>query len=427
MKTRYLNLLLQLSVGMFILPCVAVAQDDVVVSEEAVSFTEFECDNTDRYSSSWRDNWFIQIGAGINQPFVETGIGRDNGMKTIDRQLITLEYNFGVGRWFTPYVGFRINALGGVIHWDNPIASRAADGWSRANHMNLNFEIMWDMCNSLGGVDFTRPVSVIPFFGVGGDFLWNMKGKQGGAPVATNVLNSKNEPWTRSWTLPVSAGVQFRFRLCSYADFFAEARASFYGDNWNGCAYGRAIEANVSALGGFIFNIGGRGFNSYNECISAAEIASLNGEVNNLRAELLESNMALAAAVAENEKRNQTHKEVVAPTVDCPNQPLLATVRFKINSSVIEPQEEVNVYNMAKYLKEYPDVRVTVVGYADKDTGTAEYNKELSECRAQAVAEVLIDKYGISSGRIAVKGEGSSEQPYPDDNNWNRIVIFVTE
>lgn len=94
MKTRYLNLLLQLSVGMFILPCVAVAQDDVVVSEEAVSFTEFECDNTDRYSSSWRDNWFIQIGAGINQPFVETGIGRDNGMKTIDRQLITPEYNF---------------------------------------------------------------------------------------------------------------------------------------------------------------------------------------------------------------------------------------------------------------------------------------------------------------------------------------------
>lgn len=137
--------------------------------------------------------------------------------------------------------------------------------------------------------------------------------------------------------------------------------------------------------------------------------------------------MALAAALAEKANQNQTHKEVVAPVVDCPNQPLLATVRFKINSSIIEPQEDVNVYNMAKYLKEYPDMRVTVVGYADKNTGTAEYNKELSECRAQAVAEVLIDKYGVSSGRITVKGEGSSEQPYPDENNWNRIVIFVTE
>lgn len=425
MKTQYYNLLLPFCVGMFMIPGQMAAQEDVIVSEDAVTVTEFECDNTDRYSSSWRDNWFIQFGAGVNQPFVETGIGHDSGMKTIDRHLITPEYNFGVGRWFTPYVGFRMNVLGGVLHWDNPTASRSADGWTRANHVNLDFEIMWDMCNSLAGVDFDRPVSVIPFFGVGGDFMWNMKGKTGGAPVATNIMNSENEPWTRSWTLPVSAGIQFRFRLCRYVDFFAEARAAFYGDNWNGCAYGHAIEANVSALGGFSFNIGGRTFDIYNECMSASEIAYLNGEVNNLRAELFESNMALATALAENVNRPDV--VAVTPVADCPDQPLLATVRFKINSSVIEPQEEVNVYNMARYLKDYPDMKVTVVGYADKDTGTSEYNQKLSLNRAQTVAEVLTEKYGISSGRITVRGEGSSEQPYPDENNWNRIVIFVTE
>lgn len=423
MKTRNLNLLLALFAGSFAIPIMAEAQDDVVVSEEAVSVTEFDCDNTDRYSSSWRDNWFIQIGAGVNQPFVESGIGIDNGMKAVDKRLITPEYNFGVGRWFTPYVGFRLNALGGVLHWDNPTAARPHDGWTRANHVNLNFEIMWDMCNSLGGVDFDRPVSVIPFFGVGGDFMWNIKGRDGGAPAATNILNCKNEPWRRSWSVPVSAGIQFRFRLCKYVDFFAEARASFYGDNWNGCAYGRAVEANVSALGGFNFNIGGRGFDTYNECMTASQIAALNGEVNNLRAELLESNQALAAALAQNANRT----DAVAETVDCPDQPLLATVRFKINSSVIEPQEEVNVYNMAQYLKEYPDMNVTVVGYADKDTGTADYNKELSVRRAQTVADALTGKYGISSSRVTIKGEGSAEQPYPDENNWNRIVIFVTE
>lgn len=67
--------LMALSAASLLIPAVANAQDPVEVSEEAVTVSEFECDNTDRYYSSWRDNWFIQIGAGVNQPFVERGIG----------------------------------------------------------------------------------------------------------------------------------------------------------------------------------------------------------------------------------------------------------------------------------------------------------------------------------------------------------------
>ena len=417
MKTRINTILTAVCASAFLLPVAANAQD-VVVAEEATSVTEFNCDNTDRYYSSWRDNWFIQVGAGVTQPIVERGLGHGNGRTVVDKHIMTAEYNFAVGRWFTPYIGFRLNAVGGVLHWDNPSSKRMADGWTRANHVNLSLEFMWDMCNSLGGVNPDRPFSVIPFVGLGGDFMWNMKGINGGAPAATNILNRDNDRWQRSWTLPVSAGVQFRLRLCDYVDFFAEARASFYGDNWNGCAYGQAVDAKVSCLGGFNFNIGGRGWDSYNESVSASEIAALNGEVNNLRAELLESNQALAAALA----APKTVTEVV--NVEGPDQPLLATVRFKINSSVIESQEDVNVYNMAQYLKDNPSVNIVVAGYADKDTGTAEYNQALSQRRAQAVADALVKKYGISSDRISVQAEGSSTQPYPANNDWNRIVIF---
>ncbi len=420
MKSRISNPIMAICASAFLVPSVAKAQD-VVVAEEAASVTEFSCDNADRYTSNWRDNWFIQIGAGVNQPVVERGFGVSNGRTVVDKTIITPEYNFAFGRWMTPYLGLRVNALGGVLHWDNPTIL-ASDGWTRANHVNLNLELMWDMCNSIAGVNSNRPVSVIPFVGVGGDFMWNMKGKLGGAPVATNILNKNDEPWTRSWTLPVSAGIQFRFRLCEYVDFFAEARAAFYGDNWNGCAYGDAIEANVSALGGFNFNIGGRKWGKYNECVSASEIAALNGQVNNLRAELLAANQALAAAVAAEE--NVTNEIV---EVDCPEQPLLATVRFKINSSTIEPQEEVNVYNMAEYMKANPDVQISVVGFADKDTGSAAYNQALSIRRAQAVADCMVKKYGVAANRIYVKGEGSAEQPYPANNDWNRIVIFVNK
>lgn len=102
----------------------------------------------------------------------------------------------------------------------------------------------------------------------------------------------------------------------------------------------------------------------------------------------------------------------------------MSTVRFTINSSKISDEEMVNVYNTAQYLKENPSVNVLIKGYADKDTGTSDYNKALSQKRAQAVYDALTKTYGISKNRLAIEAEGSTQQPY-NVNNWNRIVIFV--
>ena len=74
-------------------------------------------------------------------------------------------------------------------------------------------------------------------------------------------------------------------------------------------------------------------------------------------------------------------------------------------------------------MKANPDQNVAIVGYADKDTGTSEYNMGLSKRRAQAVYNVLTNEYGINPDRLAIQAEGSSQQPY-EVNNWNRIVIF---
>ena len=84
----------------------------------------------------------------------------------------------------------------------------------------------------------------------------------------------------------------------------------------------------------------------------------------------------------------------------------------------------VNVFNTAEYLKANPNVTVLIKGYADKDTGTAAYNKALSERRAKAVYDTLTRNYGIDRSRLSIDAEGSEIQPYKT-NNWNRIVIFV--
>ncbi len=84
----------------------------------------------------------------------------------------------------------------------------------------------------------------------------------------------------------------------------------------------------------------------------------------------------------------------------------------------------INGYNVAEYLKANPGTSIVVRGYADKDTGTSAYNQKLSERRAQAVADILVNDYGVDASRLTIEAAGSSVQPY-DTNNWNRIVLFA--
>ena len=377
------------------------AQDEVVVEETTSIVTEVPC-KTHYYSTS-ADNWFIQIGAGINSPFMENHLA--NGK---EKHHITVGYNFAFGKWMSPYVGWRLSFLGGPLHWDN-------DGFEKAKYVSGNFDIMWDMFNSFHGVNSRRVFSIVPFVGLGGTFTWDYKPNHG------NIIDNDGSRKGNSWTLPVSAGIQLRFRLCKYVDFFAEGRALFNGDIFTNYAYGRPFDINISAMGGFSFNIGGADFRSYNPCDYLSYINNLNNQVNDLRGAL--ATTAAALAVAESQLPCPEVTEVAAVVDEGPEIPLMATVRFTINSSRITEQEIVNVYNIAEWMKANPEQNVAIAGYADKNTGTSKYNMDLSKRRAQAVYDVLVNKYGVNPDRLAIQAEGSDVQPY-DVNNWNRIVIF---
>lgn len=371
------------------------AQDAVVV--EDVTVAEVPCKDI-TYSTA-KDNWFIQVGAGINAPFVENYL--PNGE---EKNHITTAFNIGVGKWMTPYLGWRLSALGGSLHWDN-------GAFSKARYGNLNFDLMWDMFNSIGGVNTKRVFSIVPFVGLGGTYTWDFE-----APAA--IMGNDGKARDDQWTLPVSAGLQFRFRLCENVDFFAEGRAQFYGDNFNNYAYGDPVDVNLTAIAGFTFHLTGHKFGAVNPCNYLAYIDQLNGQVNDLRGQLANCNSRLAAAEAQ--LPCPEVKEVECPEVEV--APLMSTVRFTINSAKISNSEMVNVYNVAQWMKANPEAKVVVTGYADKNTGSSSYNMTLSEKRAKNVVKAL-EGYGIESDRLTVAAQGSDVQPY-DTNNWNRIVIF---
>ena len=71
------------------------------------------------------------------------------------------------------------------------------------------------------------------------------------------------------------------------------------------------------------------------------------------------------------------------------------------------------------------DMPITVVGYADKETGSAQRNEQLSKERAEGITAWLV-KWGIDASRITTEWVGDTEVAFesPASPIVNRCVII---
>lgn len=103
-------------------------------------------------------------------------------------------------------------------------------------------------------------------------------------------------------------------------------------------------------------------------------------------------------------------------------------IRFPFNSAAIPDSYRAEVAKLAAFLKEYPQTNATVEGHTDS-AGQAAYNQKLSQRRAQAVVDMLVDDFGINRRRLAAVGYGES-RPIADNGTeqgraQNRRVVAV--
>jgi len=99
-------------------------------------------------------------------------------------------------------------------------------------------------------------------------------------------------------------------------------------------------------------------------------------------------------------------------------------VYFGFNSASVSGSEQRAIAAMASAMRSNSEMKVTLVGYADKQ-GLESYNLKLSERRAKAVMDALVNSYGIDAARISTMGKGASEMAASDRNDMNRRVEFV--
>lgn len=102
-------------------------------------------------------------------------------------------------------------------------------------------------------------------------------------------------------------------------------------------------------------------------------------------------------------------------------------ILFAVNSFSVRSDLRRDLNSVAGNLQAYPNSTVQIVGHTDSD-GDAAFNQQLSERRANAVADILLDA-GIPFSRIQTFGRGES-QPVasnldPAGKSQNRRVEIV--
>jgi len=125
---------------------------------------------------------------------------------------------------------------------------------------------------------------------------------------------------------------------------------------------------------------------------------------------------AMASTISQNNATIQRNNE----------QMLTATFKsdlfFDVNSSTIKPGGYAELDRVANVLAQYPQTMIRVEGHTDQ-TGSEQYNLQLSERRANAVKNALTQK-GIDAARITPVGMGEC-CPVSSDNASNRRVSMV--
>ncbi len=359
-------------------------------------------------------NWFIQLGAGAQYLVAE---GFEDNFFTSDG--ITLAPTFAVGKWFTPTLGFRLKGEGGDLH--SFLSYTKKSFMQKDRYYDGHVDALWNVSNYWGKYNSKKVFSFIPYLGAG--MYYREEGAKNnqipGMPYMGTSSATFRQDNDAKTGLSLHAGLLFQFRLSDHVGLHLDIAGLLADDYFNRVIGDLRYEGVASVTGGLTFNLGKTSFEPA-EGTDMALINDLNNRINALRGE----RDALAAQLP-CKKCPTVETPKPCPPVDTDVAYVPNVVRFRLNSSVIDEDQKVSIFNTAAFMKNSGE-KIRVIGYADKGTGTNSINMKLSEQRAKAVAKELMNTYKIPSDRIIVEWKGSNEQPYKE-NNWNRVVIMSAQ
>ena len=350
-------------------------------------------------SERFADNIYIGVGVGgqmlLNPDNSDYGMGK----------AITPLLHVSLGKWVNPTWGFR----GQVAGFWSTLNSKHLNGvetivdnqtvWYKQknkHYFTLRADAIYNLSNAIAGYNPDRLFNVSVFAGPGLTFA-----KAYGDQDKLNAL------------INGSVGLMGQFNVADNWDINIEARGevspSIFGK------YSSAYtDGAVSLTVGASYTFGGKKFVSCGG--DAVDRDALNDEVNRYRSELARTRDALDKA-----RRAANAKPEVREVVK--NVTVLGqrAIFFQIGKADIDDRGMVEIKLTAKVMKENPGKKYKIAGYADKATGSAARNKQLSEQRAQAVYDALVAE-GVDKDQLEMVAYGGTENMFGKDA-LNRVVI----
>ncbi len=350
------------------------------------------------------DNTWIGLAAGWN-----AGLNLQNTSGIPFAQGIGgLAVDVSLGKWWTPFIGGRINWLGLA----NNVLGNDGAPLNPQQHF-ITGDLLWSLTDTFWGYKETR--------------VWNVAPYVSGGLAITPAAAAE-------WIY--GGGILNRFYLSNRVDLLLDFRAMVAKASWYGVTVEKSIghfEFPLSATIGVAIKLGKTGFNRHSSITPVVIPVPFTTEQYN----------ALADKVAALEKENAELKdkiaaleEEVAPlrqltdgqtylyengkftAVDVkPGSPI--TLYFDCGSAKLSEREKAHFEYFANTVVD-ENSKLAVNGYADKQTGSAKRNQQLSEQRVKTVVDLLL-KAGAKEENIESAAHGATVQLF-DGAAKNRVV-----
>lgn len=357
------------------------------------------------------DNWFFGIHGGLNHPSGENiRLKRDFG------DFFGWTGAISIGKYFSPQVGARLQGgymtQHGMANEEARLAFPQVYGDGHYDFHNIFGYIdgLLNFNNIFAKYKESTRFNVIGIVGIGvnytGGFSDNVKNwRRPNVPAPYDVRTDSKAYFA------MRTGLGFNWQIANAWDLAFELTYNAVDDGYNGHRHDKKNDGYFNALLGFNYHFkdqyGDRRF-KYRRLNDADMIDELNRKINAARADL--------AGIHPDTKVEGTQTRI-----------LDMTVSFIIDKYNITDIQKKNVEAVANYIKTHDDVNVVVTGYADVQTAYPAYNMKLSERRAKAVYNMLVNEFGVDPDRLRMDYKGDTIQPYERKNEWNRVVVFILE
>lgn len=342
--------------------------------------------------------------------YVQGQVGGQYTLGEVDFcDLISGNAQIAGGYNFTPVWGLRL----AVNAWQSKGGTNLGylgygDETWKYNYIAPTVDVTCDLANWILGYNANRVCNFGLLAGIGANIGWNnddaanLKGK-----ILTNAMQDPAHQMSLLWN---GAKARLNGKFGAYVDFKInrrlgvglEVNCNTTTDNYNSKKAGNT-DWYFNALAGIKVRLGN----------ISPKYASIT------KPKTIEK---IVERVVEKPVEKIIYKESVAPK----REPLRRDIFFAIRSSKISKVEMTKIDDVVNYLNKYPDAKVSITGYADKGTGNPQINIGYAQKRADAITEILVNKFGISRNRIISNSKGDTVQPY-EQNELNRVTICIAE